>query len=297
MIDPLDACRKKVARAEHHLRAYEQAVKEWGGPYPYAIDKEFDTDVGEYVLRLRKLRDAPVIEWGIILGDAVHNLRSALDHVICAIIRNRDASASCWGTGFPILVDEKMWDLRRKKELHPSSGLARLRGIDDWTLEFVKRCQPFTADQQTTGRDHPLLMLNELSNIDKHRALHVTEVFHYSPEIEFTAVGSGEVTWVHPGGPLDPGSELLRYRITRGKGHARIESNTQLGADIVFGHDSGRAEGMYVSKLLRWLHAHVEWIVDTVGYKHFGGREPAGLRRITSTATAAVSVAESPELG
>jgi hypothetical protein len=292
MSDPLEGCRKKIARADEHLQSLQKAVEGWGRSYPYGIDQTFEAESSEYVLRIQKVRDAPLIDWGIVIGDAIHSLRSTLDHLVCVMIRVRESQSSCAGTGFPILTDAKLWDKKRKNgSPDPRSGLARIRGVDHWTEMTIKGLQPFSPGKQQ-GRDNPLWILNHLANVDKHRTLHVVEFFHYAPEISFDPPSGGEVMWVHSGGPLEHGSEVLRFRDTQGPRKSRVETTTQIGADIVFGHGSLDAEGMDVFKLLGWLRDYVEWAVDLFGYKFFGGKEPHGLQRAVIPASASVSVSE-----
>jgi len=87
----------------------------------------------------------------------------------------------------------------------------------------------------------------------------------------------------------------LRYRLIGDRSEAEVETNTRLGADIVFDEGSGPAEGMNVFVALRWFRDTVEWTIDNFGYKFFSGKPPAGMRRTTVTATRSATVEESPE--
>jgi hypothetical protein len=44
----------------------------------------------------------PPIRLGVLLGECVFNIRSALDNLVCGLIRTADSYAPCKGTQFPI---------------------------------------------------------------------------------------------------------------------------------------------------------------------------------------------------
>ena len=131
---------------------------------------------GQFLHVSLHVRIQPDDMWSVILGDVVHNYRSALDSLVFAIIES-----VAHGKG--VLLDEKIvkkiafpmkfekCDLSKLPEFaeHATETL-----IDDLT-EF----QPFaylnefvgTNKQKIVTSGHPFAMLNELSNIDKHRKL------------------------------------------------------------------------------------------------------------------------------
>jgi hypothetical protein len=282
--DPLGGCRKKIERASQHLRELEEKVAQWGDETPYRIDREVDPETEERILRLSVVRPPEVEDWGAIIGDVVHNLRSALDHLVCALVRQANPSHQCGGTAFPVLLEEGGWE----------GALKKLPGLDAWALRTIQGQQPFSPGKRS-GRDHPLWILNRLDNIDKHRTLHVADLFQYVPEISFNPPGSAEVTRTHGGGPMGDGAELFRYRVT--EQGAALQYNAQYGADVIFDDGSGPATGMNVLVLLPWLSDHVQWIIDLFGYKYFGGPAPSGTRRATVKATRSVTVEQSPSEG
>ena len=61
-------------------------------PEPHFSVGEFDTHTWEWVERFQVRREMP-LRWGVILGDCVHNLRSALDHLMWQVtsLGRRDA--------------------------------------------------------------------------------------------------------------------------------------------------------------------------------------------------------------
>lgn len=70
----------KLARAIENLEALEAGCETYLEAKPYVVTCDYETDVGCYVARLA-IRKAPPLRLGAILGDVIHNLRSALDQV------------------------------------------------------------------------------------------------------------------------------------------------------------------------------------------------------------------------
>ncbi len=97
-----------------------------------------------------------------MLGDCVHNLRSALDHLICQLtLLDGGTAEDCAQTQFPIASKseaqfEQMADYRIPRLSKKHRGM-------------VKRAQPYRAGDQAWK--HPLAILADLSNADKHRLL------------------------------------------------------------------------------------------------------------------------------
>jgi hypothetical protein len=99
-----------------------------------------------------------------VIGEALYNLRSALDHVVWPL-RAR---------AFPIYIEAaEFWKEAANGRPHHSSGYAKIIKVgDEKARELIVGLQPFNrvgGDPET----HPLWLLNQLRNIDEHRHLHV----------------------------------------------------------------------------------------------------------------------------
>lgn len=167
----------KLRRAEVNRQTLNDAViGAFNDSEAYAIRYESEdesdqiTASGSYLLR-------PDVEtWGGILGDVVHDLRSALDHIAWQTTLNRHGPAppeplprrDPWRRiAFPILSDSTLWDAEFEKGGH-------LWGVKDLKARF-ERHQPFTTGPLAPERE-PLSMLEGLWNIDKHRCIHFARV-------------------------------------------------------------------------------------------------------------------------
>src|SRR4051794_37203940 len=70
----------KVERAKEHIRNLESAVQAFRDTDPYGFRIEDDLQTGDKIYRIEIRRQTPDA-FSLIVGDAVHNLRSALDHL------------------------------------------------------------------------------------------------------------------------------------------------------------------------------------------------------------------------
>jgi hypothetical protein len=89
MTSPLDGCHEKLRRAYQHLRSLDESIQRWGKETPYTLNVRIDAKSGEHVITIAQVLEPPVLAWGVITGDALHNLRSVLDHLVCVLVRTQ----------------------------------------------------------------------------------------------------------------------------------------------------------------------------------------------------------------
>ena len=71
----------KVTRAYEHLSMLRREIDLWNERTPYRLIPEVQANGAKRFLRVHLAEPIPVM-WSVILGEAVHDLRSALDHVV-----------------------------------------------------------------------------------------------------------------------------------------------------------------------------------------------------------------------
>jgi hypothetical protein len=130
-------------------------------PAPHISRGEFDVDSLEWIERVQR-QELP-LRWGVILGSCVHNLRSALDHLICQVtLLNGGTMDDCAEAQFPIASgSEQQFESMADRRL-PAC-------FSDKHRAMVKASQPYHAGDRAPN--HPLSVLADLSNADKHRLL------------------------------------------------------------------------------------------------------------------------------
>ncbi|MBK8295135.1 MAG: hypothetical protein IPK93_10315 [Solirubrobacterales bacterium] len=131
--------------------------------------------------------------WSLLAGEAVHNLRSSLDHAVYAHATRNERSQ------FPIADTEK--------DFEEWSG-RMLKGVPRSLREIIERAQPYQHSGGAVWADH-LRWLRELSNADKHRELAAVAS---AVQHEFVGVADGvELEWIdfEPSRRLGPGVTQL----------------------------------------------------------------------------------------
>jgi hypothetical protein len=190
MSDPslFENVRLKLDRAQSHLDELHAEFNEFRDREPYEWDGPHVDENLKRVSYLVKVHEEPKREWGLIIGDCIQNLRSALDHLIYALSAGPDGSppANADICAFPISSSGTGFNSKRTQE--------RISGVDPKARSLVKWWQPFRR-----GRDfaqHPLWVLRELSDWDKHRLLLVAGSLATSSEFDFSVPVKGVRHWL-----------------------------------------------------------------------------------------------------
>jgi hypothetical protein len=129
----------------------------------------------KHFFRLRFTEPFPV-DWAVILGEALHDLRSALDQ--CVYWLSVDWKGHhLRGTGFPVYTKRRHFAQparitpRNDSGWDFSSGMFKVRGIGPEPLAFIERLQPYPQRRHFSCWE--IGTLNDLWNQDKHRLVHL----------------------------------------------------------------------------------------------------------------------------
>ena len=150
----------RIKRANTLGEQLGTAIQQWMKSNPLSVTPTIADDRLSWDLVVRTARP-PLEKWGMLYGDAIHNLRAALDNLVWGL-----ATAS--GTPpskprqvqFPIVEKEVDW-------VKGSRQIAELLPVAQHAIENI---QPFKrGGEHGTPEQDPLLLLNWLSNTDKHR--------------------------------------------------------------------------------------------------------------------------------
>jgi hypothetical protein len=146
----------KYEWADKHVKNFESAVLEFRRDNPHVVGRKRDLESGRVV---DYVENVPVIdsELSMKFGDAIHNLRSTLDHL---------ARALAEATGTPFDVKKTSFPVSNEAKDYKSRARACIVGLSQPCLETLDRIQPYKG-----GYSHIIWQLNELDVIDKHRML------------------------------------------------------------------------------------------------------------------------------
>lgn len=245
-----------------------------------------DVTFGEGRLVAHAVAESPPSDpISLLVGDALHNLRSALDVLAFSLARSythplpKDLATN---SEFPIFGDEdgqgssgvgraRFHETTKHGDPTRRSGLAKIRGWHPDAQTIVERFQPYHRGHDF--RADALWVLHELDRINKHRLLHTTVAL---------STGTG---WRIPGSenPRGPknvrciGPGLVRVfgvssletetPISEIWGIHRIDNNVDIDLDITpalevaFSRDAPAASGRPVLRVLVEIYRFISEVV------------------------------------
>lgn len=181
-----DSIKAKLQHAKGYLDAIEFEVKSWMDSHPYSISKQTNSDFTRYSLVLRVNKEPSLQRWSLIVGDIVHNLRCALDHLVYAIAVHES------GQKPPPFEHRLMFPICDTGTIFRDESKKRLATLSDRVRAAIEIVQPYNRPHETLP---PLLaILRDFSNTDKHRLLHLA----------YSAISIGDIGFRGPSADIGP---------------------------------------------------------------------------------------------
>jgi hypothetical protein len=147
----------KVERAEKHIRDVQAERDAFLAEDPYPFFHEDDLQSGERVYYLRSARDVPD-SLPLIVGDAVHNLRSALDHLAHHLV--------CVGNSSPGPFTHVYFPIAKDATEYITTRDRKIEGMGNNAIKAIDTIEPYGG-----GSGEIFWHLHCLDIIDKHRLL------------------------------------------------------------------------------------------------------------------------------
>lgn len=171
--------RAKLDRSAVHLQSVQDTIVEYLNSCPGRLACEYNIDTG--AITLLDKPPAPKMTLAVLVGDAIHNLRSSLDLLAYEFSR-KPGRKTC----MPVLKTPPT-----DKQGNPIP-VKVFGGVKTPVLDEITRSQPF----QYGGNYeiHWLWLLNEMWNADKHRLLLTSPAW-----LNNSWVAHGNATGVVPG--------------------------------------------------------------------------------------------------
>lgn len=162
LYDVIGGARLKFQAMAEHMDRLDKAVEGWLEDQTEVamLVGKANSQRTKYVFRIEEVIPYPAEEWGIILGDAVHCLRSGLDQLVWGFISAPGDRGV--RTQFPICLTRREW---------VTEAPAMYWGVSDNFAGLLDKTQPYHRGDMNAARRHPLAVLRSLSNLDKHRAI------------------------------------------------------------------------------------------------------------------------------
>jgi hypothetical protein len=150
MADGITNIRAKIERADEHIHEFESELLAFKKTDPYKIGTKHDPQTRRLIYYITKADDVPA-RLSLIAGDALQNLRTALDYLAWQLVPASKRSAQ---TAFPISDDATKYEAEKTR---------KIKGMAKAAVDAIDATKPYKGGNDTLWR------LHRLNNIDKHR--------------------------------------------------------------------------------------------------------------------------------
>lgn len=247
----LDGVILKLSRAETHLHELADAVNEFlaGDLFDPVADLDYR---GRPVVRVTNVRQPPA-ELSVLAGECIYNLRSALDHVAyqLAVLNSGSTRLS------RKVAETSAFPIKPTGPRFRDAASRSLKGISPSARSVIEQLQPYHRRRNPNARC--LLALEQLSNIDKHRLLHLTAV----------AIGGAQLGLKGSGFLVLRGYRILRRSLRENAAlllldgefdlQRGLEIDLQLAPDVVF-DEGGQAPSVRGQSLVGTLRSVADFV-------------------------------------
>ncbi|MGH2967150.1 MAG: hypothetical protein ACRDMH_17465 [Solirubrobacterales bacterium] len=257
MGSPLAGALAKVARAEEHLQALDEALTRWtiGASATLTGEKNDERTEFRFYVEYDPLPDP--VRWALLIGDTVHNLRAALDHVVyeCSETSARDRCE------FPIFIDRKEF----------VGHLYKIRGIKNPDVRaLLEAAQPWQVPLKPL--DHHLWIIQRLDIDDKHKLLVPVALFPrgLSAHVKVTypsppSAGTAYELGIEQPIALEQHALLATVRVPQPAVEVLLELDLQVGVGIRLEGSRPRGVTETLGELCRYTRRLIEQIRDELG--------------------------------
>jgi hypothetical protein len=146
--------------------------------------------VPEGKLRLiARITEQPPQDWGLIVGDILVDLRSALDYAVYALAiahTGQNPPVNARDLEFPIAQTAGWFVSKRAQD--------KIAGLNKPARDYIEQVQPYQPGYGGPAGQYvnsPLWVLNELVGVNKHRFIHVFWTKLHSTQLQIKAKGLG----------------------------------------------------------------------------------------------------------
>lgn len=183
------------------------------------------------------------LRWSVIVGEIVHDLRSALDHLVWELV-SADGGKPDDSTFFPVYTRAPDGEFAA----YTQKARGPLVGVNKRHVDFIESSQPYQG-----GKAKQLGLLRELSNVDKHRHMVAAPVFLGDPIV---AVVGGVIEDRQPARTPDDEPVFVVHVRPTGRERPQLTVSYEIGPDLAFGQKTS-TPGRSVVEVLSVLAAHV----------------------------------------
>ena len=154
--DIFDRLTVKTKRAKKHIIELSQAIDAFMATDPYIVFSKDNPQTSQRTYYVHFSKEIP-IEFSAILGDAIQNLRSALDHLAVHLVNIGPPGPRAKRVYFPIFETATEYE---------AGKMGKIQGMGKDAIKAIDGVQPYTR-----GDGWPLWNMQTMNNVDKHNLL------------------------------------------------------------------------------------------------------------------------------
>ena len=266
MKHPLDDAYARWNRAWSQLKELDDKARVWVLAKRYQFPLEYDRQLKKRVLVARSpdpmnpIGEVP-LDIGVIAGDAINNLRSALNYVVWRLALARGETNS--RLQFPIVHDfgTKRYDTPARDRFAEVAKRYRLDLIGDDNLAFIERMQPYQ------GRHwEPLAFLADLNDMDKHRVLATHQHVAVPNLPKFYGLGVGTKIRMSPTPALSEGAKVVVFERYIPHPDPKVTMHFNPPATVMFGPAGGRMGNPDAIRSVAMIVHRILWLFHERAY-------------------------------
>jgi hypothetical protein len=166
----------KFYRAQEHIDALSGALRLWFAEH-YSHRLEADADEPNIYWLKASADEIPATPFSLMIGDAVQNFRNCLDQLAFELAKRHTIPLPddvARASQFPIVGDVSKAGVPGQGPTMFASRQGCIAGVAPAARVEIEKLQPYHSKE---FEKHPLWLLQELSNIDKHRVIHLTTTY------------------------------------------------------------------------------------------------------------------------
>jgi hypothetical protein len=241
---PFDGPRLKIRRAKRHVEDARKEIDRFLSRRPYRLVVEADPDPHFQRVVLQQGEPVPY-DIALIIGDAIHNLRSALDHMACELVR-ANGQPDDYGT-FPVQGTNAKTKF--------NSIIKKFRARKD-VVDLIRALEPYPG-----GAGSAIVGLHDIDIVDKHRLLVPTGQVMGSSPAHTTIIRGSTITLLSPDDKTLMKDREILLRLDAVKS---LTAGDELNASFHVAFDAGTCfEGETVTVVLHELGDYLAQVVET----------------------------------
>jgi hypothetical protein len=244
----LDRAKAHIETVGEHIEAFRERDPP---PFGFRSDPEPRANQpGDYVL-YAVIREPPPRELALPIGDALQNMRAALEHFAYEL--SSPSAQKSGKTAFPIYTDECQFKV---------NGVPRIKTITGHGRAFIERLQPYAATK--IPDDDPLEVLRKLSNLDKHQLL-VPVIAAVSDQDSWVGSTNAEIRFQYlRRGPAEHDAKIVAFTATPKDPAYEMEVQAHSGLQIQLDKTGIVGFDIEALELLKMILHHIRWNIEWV---------------------------------